>query len=643
MIRKFFIGYAERFVSRWVVFIKDLLLVGFSILSAYLLRFNFLLPEHIHEVLFSHLLLVTGLSAVAFIITKSYAGIIRHTSLQDVLNITKSIILVSGALVVLNLADHFFHLHWFHVLPYSVLLIFTALSLVFLIFTRLAIRLFYFHVISKGGAAGKVIIYGAGKAGLITKNALLSGIARHTIVGFIDDNPGKVGKSLEGIPVYSPEILKTDFIARKKVDEIIFAIHNIGPLKRNLIVEDLIKRFKIRVKEIPPVEKWINGELTIKQISNIQIEDLLQREAITLGNEHVLADTRGKVVMVTGAAGSIGSELARQLCHLAVRKLVFVDQAETPLYELEQQVKALVPNVFDACDFVIADVSCQETIDRLFGFYTPDIIYHAAAYKHVPMMEVNPFEAVRVNIFGTKLVADAALAYKAQKFVMVSTDKAVNPTNIMGASKRVAEIYIQSLNLASGNKTRFITTRFGNVLGSNGSVIPLFTKQIASGGPVTVTHPDITRYFMTIPEACRLVFEAGAMGKGGEIFVFDMGQPVKIVDLARKMIRLSGFEPDKDIMIKYVGLRPGEKIFEELLNNEEHCMPTHHPKITIAKVRYHSYADVLEMFADLRQCIGTGDRMVVVSALKRIVPEFISKNSVYEDLDSVMQIDRKTG
>ena len=635
MLKQFILGHSEKFVSRWVILAKDILIVGFSLVSAYLLRYNFMLPWSYQHILLQQILVVTAMAASAFLLTRSYVGIVRHTSFHDIGLMILSMSLVALGIVAFNMAIQLLDSQTLLPIPYSVMLIFLILSVFLIVTTRLAIKLFYLYMIKRSNKPENILIFGAGRAGRITKNAIESGTSGSRVIGYIDENPGKIGKSLEGVSIYSPDIFDTDFITRRGVNEIIFAIHNIDPRRRNRIVEVLIERYKIRVKEIPPLEQWINGELTARQIKSVRIEDLLMRESIHLGNDHVVAEMRGKVVMVTGAAGSIGSELARQLCHFAARKLVFIDQAETPLYELDQEIKVKYPHLYDVCDFVIADVSNQTTINRLFAYYQPHLVFHAAAYKHVPLMEINPFEAVRVNIFGTRILADAASRHKTEKFVMVSTDKAVNPTNVMGASKRAAEMYIQSLNDAKDNKTRFITTRFGNVLGSNGSVILLFTKQIAAGGPVTVTHPDITRYFMTIPEACRLVFEAGTMGQGGEIFVFDMGEPVRITDLAKKMIRLSGLEPGKDIEIKYVGLRPGEKIYEELLNDQEKCLPTHHPKITIAQVRNFTFEEVLAMFSDLQRDVQTNNRMVMVASLKRMIPEFISKNSVYEDLDIV--------
>jgi len=388
---------------------------------------------------------------------------------------------------------------------------------------------------------------------------------------------------------------------------------------------------------VPPSDKWINNELDDTQLKDINIEQLLDREVINIKNESIAREVKGKKILVTGAAGSIGSEIARQLIKYNPAVIILCDNAETPLHEL-----LLTFNASDAVKSFIGDIKDRVRMEQIFEIYEPEIIYHAAAYKHVPLMEEHPSAAIVNNVMGTQILAELAVAYGVDKFVMVSTDKAVNPTNVMGASKRIAEIYTQSyhkhLRAASGinnlvNTTKFVTTRFGNVLGSNGSVIPRFQKQLEKGGPITVTHPEITRYFMTIPEACQLVLEAGAMGKGGEIFVFDMGKPVKIVDLAYKMIRLAGKVPEADIQVVYSGLRPGEKLYEELLNNSENTLPTYHDKILIAKVREYDFAWVQSEVAELVRLAKKHIAIDTVVKMKEIVPEFISNNSSFEKLD----------
>lgn len=430
----------------------------------------------------------------------------------------------------------------------------------------------------------------------------------------------------------SPAVISPQFIKRKNIHEVIIAVHNIDPVKKREFT-DAFLQYNVTIKNIPPVEYWINGELQLKQIRNVRIEDLLMREPIVLDKNIVLDETRDKVILVTGAAGSIGSEISRQLMHCQSKRLILLDQAETPLHDLLIRLRHNFPNFSERAEIIMADVSNQQRMEWIFNQYKPQIVYHAAAYKHVPMMEENPGEAVRVIVFGTRILADTAIRHSVEKFVMISTDKAVKATNVMGAAKRIAEMYIQSLSLKATDITRFVTTRFGNVLGSNGSVIPLFQQQIEEGGPVTVTHPEITRFFMTIPEACQLVLEAGAMGKGGEIFMFDMGKSVRIIELARNMIRLSGLQPDKDIKIVYTGLRPGEKLYEELLGSSENTLPTHHPRIMIAKVSPLDHELLEKKLNELVAVWQTNDNFKIVALLKEIVPDYRSNNSVFEALD----------
>jgi FlaA1/EpsC-like NDP-sugar epimerase len=397
-------------------------------------------------------------------------------------------------------------------------------------------------------------------------------------------------------------------------------------------ISDIFLDRGVVVKALPPVDKWVEGEFAMNQIHNVKIEDLLGREVIQMNNKRIGEEISGKVILVTGAAGSIGSEIVRQLIAYFPAKLVLVDQAESALYDLEYELAGKVPaNVQLIVN--VADVSDTRRVSKIFKSHQPNIVFHAAAYKHVPLMENNPYEAIKTNVIGTRILSELASEVGVEKFVMVSTDKAVNPTNVMGATKRLAEMYTQSMNQIEGVKTKFIATRFGNVLGSNGSVIPLFKKQIERGGPVTVTHPEITRYFMTIPEACELVLEAATMGQGGEVFVFDMGESVKIIDLAKKMITLSGLRVDKDIEIRYTGLRPGEKLYEELLNNDENTLPTHHPKILIAEVNTPSYAYMEVATNDLNQLLSSGNNNSIVAKIKEIIPEYKSNNSVFETLD----------
>jgi FlaA1/EpsC-like NDP-sugar epimerase len=410
-------------------------------------------------------------------------------------------------------------------------------------------------------------------------------------------------------------------------------MHSITPERKREIVSTFLE-YNITVKNVPPIEKWINGELSTHQIKSVRIEDLLNRAPINLDKENIKQEISGNIVMVTGAAGSIGSEIARQVIEYNPKMVILVDQAETPMYELELNMRRKIDRYQILTKFIIADVSDRLSMKRIFEEYKPTKVFHAAAYKHVPLMESNPFEAIRVNTFGTKTMADLSIEHGVNKFVMVSTDKAVNPTNVMGASKRIAEMYIQCLNRRGNHHTNFITTRFGNVLGSNGSVIPLFKKQIEAGGPVTVTHPEITRYFMTIPEACQLVLEAGVMGKGGEIFIFDMGESVKIIDVAKNMIKLSGLTLGTDIQIEITGLRPGEKLYEELLSDEENTIPTYHPMIKIANVQEFESNYIHTEFEKLLECYTSKNDYKLVSQIKSMVKEYVSNNSVYQALDN---------
>lgn len=585
--------------------------------------------------MYHQMVYVVLLVTAVFLFTGLHKTIIRHTGVKDAILVMKAMSFVVAGLLLLNLVNNFYVHPWLSHVSYSIIIIFYVLSIVLLVATRFAVRLIFYWIKSQGEFVN-VLIYGAGSAGIITKNVLQADLDRRVrVIGFVDNHPGKIGKTIEGVFVYSAGVLNPKFLSERGVKEVIFAIQKIEKEHKRELIEELLLQTQLEVKEIPPVAHWINGQLSVKQISRVKIEDLLQRSEIRLDNEHMREQITGRRVMVTGAAGSIGSEMVRQLCQLEVQQLIMVDQAETPMFELENELRDKFPEMVVKFEFIIANVSDKATMEQIFAAYTPEVIYHAAAYKHVPIMEQNPYEAVRVNVFGTKIIADLSSRFRAERFVMISTDKAVNPTNVMGATKRAAEIYIQSLNHEFSNKTRFITTRFGNVLGSNGSVIPIFEKQIAAGGPVKVTHPEITRYFMTIPEACQLVLEAGTLGNGGEILMFDMGKPVRIADLAFNMIRLSGLEPDKDIKIVYTGLRPGEKLYEELLYDKEKGIPTHHPKISIAKVRYNRLADVVELLAALSHAMESNDKMVLVAALKKMVPEFKSNNSVYQILDKV--------
>jgi FlaA1/EpsC-like NDP-sugar epimerase len=474
-----------------------------------------------------------------------------------------------------------------------------------------------------------VLIFGAGEAGLITKYTLdRDASIKYKVIAFVDDDEKKKGRSIEGVFVYHSNQL-SELLNEFEVEYLIISIQKISSKRKNEITDFCLEK-NIKVLNVPPASKWINGELSFNQLRSINIEDLLEREPIKLNTDSIQQQLQNKVILITGAAGSIGSELARQCAAFRPKKIYLLDQAESPLHELELEFSDKYKTL--QFEVVVADIRNIERLRNVFNTFKPQIVFHAAAYKHVPLMENNPSESILTNILGTKNAADLANEFKVEKFVFVSTDKAVNPSNVMGASKRIAEIYIQSLG--KNSSTKFITTRFGNVLGSNGSVIPRFKKQIESGGPLTITHPDITRFFMTIPEASQLVVEAACMGNGGEIFVFDMGKSVKIVDLARKMISLSGLKEGKDIKIEFTGLRPGEKLYEELLADSENTLPTHHSQILIGKVREYDYNDVKLIINELIESFKTQNNQLIVQRMKELVPEFISNNSIFQKLDN---------
>ena len=530
----------------------------------------------------------------------------------------------------------------------NVVLIINGLSSFLLLITyRVIVKYFFLYIKNLKIDKRQVIIYGAGDVGIAAKRTLdHDPKVNMNLVAFIDDDERKAGKAIDSIKIFNVKDIGL-LVNEQKIDDLLIATENLLPERKNLIV-DFCLEHDIKVLTIPPVQSWINGQIASTQIQNIKIEDLLEREPIIIHNDEISQQLKGKRVLITGAAGSIGSEIVRQVAKFYPQMIILNDQSESPLHELQLELQdKKLDNNFHS---FIGDVRDKVRMEVLFQTFKPHYVYHAAAYKHVPLMEHNPGEAVRTNVLGTKIVADLSIKYGVQKFVMISTDKAVNPTNVMGASKRIAEIYVQSLFKSATNQkpildqsllnghyaqTKFITTRFGNVLGSNGSVIPRFAAQIQKGGPITVTHPEITRYFMTIPEACRLVLEAGSMGNGGEIFIFDMGQSVKIVELAKKMIRLSGLVPNQDIAIEFSGLRPGEKLYEELLNDLENTMPTHHNKIMVAKVREYNLETIQTSITELIQLsCAYKDRQVVVK-MKQIVPEFKSNNSIYEELDNL--------
>ena len=576
MIQHYLTNRAQKYTSKWIVLVIDLMLVSITFVFSYLIRFNLTLNFDSDKLLLQ-LPVIIIIGAISFLITGSYKGVVRHTGVRDVYNIFNAICLssiITIFMVILNREMDF--MDGFTV-PLSIIIIHSLLNFIALTASRYVFKTAYYNFVKQFKITKNVIIYGAGESGILTQNALTSHSGSISkVVGYIDKDNEKVGKNINGVRVYGPEILTDFFIKSNDISEIIFSIQNIDHNRLRELVEGLVD-FQVQVKIVPPIEDWINGELKISQIKQVQIEDLLDRVPINIKNKRISNELKDKVIIVTGGAGSIGSELVRQIANCEYKSLIVIDQAESALYDLQQELKQ---NGFHNFIPIVGDIRDKNRMSSIFQEYKPHMVFHAAAYKHVPLMEYNSYEAIKINVAGTKVIVDLSLDNNVDKFIFVSTDKAVNPTNVMGATKRIAEMYISCAE--QQKKTKFITTRFGNVLGSNGSVIPLFKKQIEKGGPLTVTHKDITRYFMTIPEAAQLVLEAGGMGQGGEIFIFDMGDSVKIFDLAKNMIKLSGLKYPEDIDIKITGLRPGEKLYEELLANGEDTMPTYHKKIMIS-------------------------------------------------------------
>lgn len=623
---------SDRYIPAWVVALIDAVIVVLSIFISGLLLdvkekwFHF--PFDAYSLRFICLTSILLISALR--VFNVHRSVIRYSSFSDMMRILLAVLSSTVVLFVID-AVYKFNVGMDYI-PKEFIVIDAYISYVLLFMFRMFVR-WLFEKAYKAGINTElntqVVIFGAGRTGTATANTLASASRKYYIKGFIDDDPNLCGKTIMGQKIYPRE--KQEFLIKyKDIDQLIIATNRISTERKNEIFE-LCHANKVKVLTVPPISTWTDGKLSENQIKEIRIEDLLGRKEIKINSNLINSELSGKRILISGAAGSIGSEIVRQLTNFPV-ELILLDSAETPLYNIENELEDKYPNVHK--NIIIASVTDKNVLKEVFAKYKPQIVFHAAAYKHVPMMERSPYEAAYNNIIGTKNIADTALETGVEKFIMISTDKAVNPTNVMGASKRYAEMYIQQLNFRG--VTKFITTRFGNVLGSNGSVIPRFKTQILRGGPVTVTHPEITRYFMTIPEASRLVLEAATMGKGGEIFLFDMGEAVKIRSLAERMIKLSGLEPDKDIEIKYTGLRPGEKLMEELLTKKENTLPTYHEKIFIAKQEDVNPQEVEKSISELAELLSSDQEnrdMAIVENIKHLVTTFKSNNSVYEVLD----------
>lgn len=607
-------------IPRWTVFAVDHIAVYIAFLFAYLLEFNFKLNDFNHTLAVQQGLIALLVYCIYSLMFRSYSGLLRHTTLTDISLVFLVTTFSAFSLVIITLLSRIFNLGLILNVPLAIIVIHYVLITVVLFFIRIFVKVVFRFATITIHYKWNVLVYGAGELGFVVKRVVMSDPKYgYDVVGFIDNDKHLHGKKINGIPVYGESVLTAEFITKKKIDSLVLANENITVNEKSELIRSSIG-LGLQVLETPEVDKWVNGQLNTRQIQRVKLEDLLGRDSIKLNMRMIKDGLHNKTILITGAAGSIGSEIVRQLARFSSKKVVLVDQAETPIFYLENELREKYVDLHFQVQ--LADVTNRKKMELIFHKFKPDIVFHAAAYKHVSLMEENPHEAIRVNVGGTRVITDLSLKYKVEKFVMISTDKSVNPTSVMGASKRICEKLVQSKSQLGGSDTQFIITRFGNVLGSNGSVIPLFTKQIQNGGPVTVTHPDVYRYFMTIPEACQLVLEAGFMGNGGEIFVFDMGEPVKIADLAKNMILLSGYIPEKEIKIVYTGLRPGEKLFEELLSDKEQTLETHHSMIKKAKVENLDGAAIVNDINILVNNIYNYSEIEVTKRINELVPEY---------------------
>lgn len=620
---------SNRYASKWLVLVFDIVVVTCTFFFAYLIRFNFLIDFNFNYFL-KQIPFVAFAAVISFLLVGSHKGVVRFTGVKDTINIIVGVNILATILIVTTFLSRKFEYDAIFDIPGSIIYIHLLLNIFFLVGIKFIIKSIYKSITSEFEINKRILIYGAGNSGMITYDVVTGDSKSHIeVVGFIDDNEQKIGKKINRLPVYGLSQINKKFIAHKELDEVIISVQNIHP-NRLMEISSYLIDFGLKVKIVPNVNNWIEGNLNLGQIKDINIEDLLGREPISIDNPILHEEYNNQVILVTGAAGSIGSELVRKLSVYNYKKLLLLDIAESALYDLQQE---LLEKKISRFELIICDIRNVSRLETVFEVHKPTLVFHAAAYKHVPLMEQNPYEAVSANVLGTYNTATLSAEYGVHKFVLISTDKAVNPSNVMGATKRIAEMCVCCLKKLNTGQTKFITTRFGNVLGSNGSVIPLFKKQIEKGGPITLTHENITRYFMTIPEASQLVLEAAAMGVGQEIFVFDMGEPIKIIDLAKNMILLSGLKYPEDIDIKIVGLRPGEKIYEELLNDGENSKPTYHEKITIAKCKEFDFEMVEPKIQELCKISPTSQNIYIVSKIKDLVPEYAPKNSKYDVLN----------
>ncbi|SEA87438.1 NDP-sugar epimerase, includes UDP-GlcNAc-inverting 4,6-dehydratase FlaA1 and capsular polysaccharide biosynthesis protein EpsC [Flavobacterium gillisiae] len=624
------------YLPRWIIVMMDFAVLIIAFFFTYLLFRGTGLDYIVTPNSVLYISSLFGINIFFFWLFRTYSGIIRHSSYIDAVKLLFSQMAVLVILLLLNFAFELVYGH--KAFLNTALFINMVLSFCGLFLYRVIVKQTFEHYLSEKSdiKLSRTIIYGTDANAISVAKALkLESPLRFKIVGFVDRNNQNSSKRMLDLPILILKKKLPTLMRSVGAEGVIIADKSLSKEERLIIVDQCLE-FNYKVYIVPLIADWENQKEISQKVKTIQIEDLLERKPIVLDNKSISKQLKDNTILITGAAGSIGSEIVRQVLIYNPKKVIILDQAETPLHHLNLETEVLPTN--SKIRTVVADIRNKEAMEKVFKLYKPQVVFHAAAYKHVPLMEENPSQAILTNIGGTKNLADLACLYKVKKFVMISTDKAVNPSNVMGASKRISEKYVQSLqlkiqNVGEKNATKFITTRFGNVLGSNGSVVPLFTKQIAEGGPITITHPDIIRYFMTIPEACQLVLEAGAMGKGGEIYIFDMGKPVKIIDLARKMIKLAGYVPDKDIKIQIVGLRPGEKLYEELLNDTSKTIPTYHEKIMIAEEIQDEYENLhndIEELIDNANYLGNDE---IVMKMKKIVPEFKSMNSTFELLD----------